>query len=122
MEIKFDGLDQLVRELENTERDVEKSKQEALEAGGKLLQQRTKEKAPHKTGVLEGEIQLSDVADGQIDVYVDNQGRAYYGSMHEFGTSKMRARPFMGPTFNQSISAIENEMAISIKKSLRAFV
>ncbi|OEH52996.1 hypothetical protein AQ616_18310 [Oceanobacillus sp. E9] len=122
MDMQFQGLDELMRELDGMERDTEKSKKDALEAGGKVMQKSAKDIVRVRTGNLKGHIELSDVENDQIEVYVDNQGKAYYGYMLEVGTSKMSAQPFMGPAFNQNRIRIEQAMANSIRDSLRSFL
>ncbi|MCT1575698.1 HK97 gp10 family phage protein [Oceanobacillus kimchii] len=125
MEMQFQGLDELMLELEGMERDTEKSKKDALEAGGKVMQTAAKSIAPVRAvggGTLKANIEISDIENDQIEVFVDNQGKAYYGYMLEVGTSKMPAQPFMGPAFNQSRIRIEQAMANSIRNSLRSFI
>lgn len=118
MEFEFGGLDELANKLEQTAKNVKKGKEEALLAGAKVMQEATKKLAPVKTGKLETRVEISDVENGEIQVYVDQQGKAYYGYFHEIGTSKMRAQPFMGPAFNQSISKIQNAMADKMRQEL----
>ena len=81
MDMQFQGLDELMHELDGMERDTEKSKKDALEAGGKVMQKSAKDIVRVRTGNLKGHIELSDVENDQIEVYVDNQGKAYYGYM-----------------------------------------
>lgn len=119
MKIEFDGLEELANKLENTANNVEKGKDEALLAGAKVMQEATKKLAPVRAvggGNLKDHVNISDVEDGEIQVYVDQQGKAYYGYFHEIGTSKMRARPFMGPAFNTSKHQIERAIADKIKQ------
>src|SRR5690625_2786742 len=122
MEFEFQGLDELMLELEKAERDTEESKKEALEAGGKVMQTAAKNLVRVRSGNLKDHIELSDVENDKIEVYVDNQGKAYYGYMLEFGTSKMSAIPYMGPAFNASTGEMQQAMAISIRESLRSFL
>lgn len=114
MKFEFEGIEDLTSRLEQMGRDSEKIAEEALVEAGKLLQKDVVTRAPRragpKGGTLKENILLSDVEDGQIEVYVDKQGKAYYGAMVELGTSKMRAQPFMAPAFNASKFKLEKKM------------
>ncbi|MED1603052.1 HK97-gp10 family putative phage morphogenesis protein [Alkalihalophilus marmarensis] len=120
---EFEGIDDLLRTLEQSSHDVEKAKEDALLAGAKVMQEETKKAAEtvlkRRSGTLIGNIEISDVEGDEVSVYVDNQGKAYYGHMHEFGTSKMPARPFMGPAFNRSGFKINKALADKLKQTLR---
>lgn len=118
MKFEFDGLDELIDRFERVGQNVKEGKDEAVLAGAKVMQKATKKGAPKLTGNLEAHVEISDVKDGEVDVYVDNQGKAYYGYFHEVGTSKMRARPFMGPAFNANKVNIEKAIADKIRQRL----
>lgn len=118
MRFEFEGLEELISKLEQKAEDVEKTKNEALQEGAKVMQKAAQDKAPYRTGNLKRHIEISDIKDGEINVYVDQQGKAYYGYFQEFGTSKMRARPFMGPAFNASKLKIQRVMADRIRQRL----
>lgn len=104
--------------MQQMEHNVEKDKEKALEAGAKVMQEGAQSLVRVRTGNLKDHIEISDVENGEIEIYVDNQGRAYYGYMIEFGTSKMQAIPFMGPAFMQKQLQIEQAMANSLRQSL----
>ncbi|MEK4871578.1 HK97-gp10 family putative phage morphogenesis protein [Niallia sp. FSL W8-1348] len=119
MKFEFEGLQELMAEIERTNRGMENARDEALKAGGEVMQKETEKAAPKKTGNLKANIKISDIEDGNIFVYVDNQGKAYYGHMHEFGTSKMPAKPFMAPSLNKSKMKINQAMAEKLRNRLR---
>ena len=118
MEFEFQGIEELVSRLEQVGKSVEQGKDEAVLEGAKVMQKATQERAPVLTGNLKAHVEISDVKDGEAEVYVDQQGKAYYGYFHEVGTSKMRAQPFMGPAFNASKTKIELAMANNIRQRL----
>lgn len=118
MDLEIEGLDELTQQLEKMGYDVKQNEEKALVAGAEIMQEATRKLAPVRGGTLRSNIEISDVENGEIEVYVDQQGVAYYGYFHEIGTSKMRARPFMGPAFNQSRSQIERTMANSLRQAL----
>lgn len=118
MDVRFEGLEELTQHLETMGREADKYAEEALVKAGTTLQTETKKHAPVRTGNLSRHIELSKVKDGEIDVYVDQQGPAYYGRMLEEGTSKMNARPFMYPAFHKSRFKLEREMAKVLRERL----
>lgn len=119
MKFEMHGLLELMVQLERTSTGLEDGKKEALEAGGKVLQGEAKKTVRKRTGNLKEHIELSEVEDDDIFVYVDNQGKAYYGHMLEFGTSKMPAKPFMAPSLNKSKMKINQAMAEKLRNRLR---
>lgn len=115
----MEGLETLLSDLTRVERDIKSVKDDAVKEGGKVMQDETKRLARKRTGNLIEHIELSEVENGEIHVYVDNQGKAYYGHMLEFGTSKMSAKPYMGPAFNRSRLKINQAMANKLRQYLR---
>lgn len=118
MKFELNGLDELMNELENTQNNAKRSKDEALKSGAEIIQKGAQDSVQVRTGILKEHIKVSDVENEQIEVYVDNQGRAFYGFFVEFGTSKMRAIPFMGPAFMRNRLRVERAMADSLRQSL----
>src|SRR5690625_715326 len=115
MKVEFEGMDEFMQQLERLGNDVDKHTDEALINAGKLLQKEVKKRVPVDTGKLRDNIMLSEVKDKTIDVYVDQQGPAYYGVFLEEGTSKMRARPFMYPAFHNSQFRIRREIVETLR-------
>lgn len=120
MKFEFEGMDELIQKMDQLGIDIKRDKNDAVLEGAKVMQKATQEKAPKKTGNLSNLIEISDVEDGSVDVFVDQQGKAYYGYFLEYGTSKMRAQPFMGPAFNANMSKIQDAMASKMREKLMA--
>lgn len=118
MDIRFEGMSELIDQLQKAEHNVDAARDEAVNKGADIMQKATENAAPVLTGNLKRNIEKSDPQNGEVEVYVDNQGNAYYGYMLEYGTSKMAAQPFMGPAFNQSKGKMQQAMADSIRKRL----
>lgn len=125
MNIQFEGLAELqrrLRELENTE-PIEKK---ALEKGGEYLRDKLEDKVyshglKKRSGLSAKSFVLNkEIINGSIKVGLSNQNNdAFYLYFHEHGTSKMKARPFMRPTFEQEKAKIERIMADEIRRGLR---
>lgn len=121
MKFEFEGIDGLIQQMQRTEINAEQAKNEALEESAKVMQKATEDQAPVRDqggGTLRDNIEISEIEDGEIQVYVDQQGKAYYGYFLEYGTSKMRAQPFMGPAFMKSRLKMQQAMADSLRKRI----
>lgn len=115
MDIQFDGMDELMQQIERMGSDVNHAKNEALTKGAEHLREKVQSVVRVMTGNLKANIEISEIKDGEIEVFVDNQGDAYYGHMLEFGTSRMRAYPFMYPAFQRSTTSINRIMANTLR-------
>lgn len=73
-----------------------------------------------RTGTAQESFEIQMVK-GADEVYIgisNQQNAAFYLYFHEWGTSKMRARPFMRPTFEKEMQKIIDEMAKAMKEQL----
>lgn len=114
MKLEFDGIDQLIAEIDRIEGLTDDLKNKALIAGGDLLRDRMKEEV-YANGLhrLSGEGQESlirtEPKDGEL--FVGTQGGkkqpGFYLYMHEFGFYNVRAKRFVAPRPFASI-AYEN--------------
>ncbi|MBP1083503.1 HK97-gp10 family putative phage morphogenesis protein [Bacillus capparidis] len=119
MSAQVDGLNQLLSEITRMGQQAEgRTKEKALKAGGNYLKGKLKENVPVVTGNWRDNIIVSDVKNDKVDVGADQQGDAFYGYFHEFGTSKMEARPVYGPTLESERRTIRDEMADEIRRNL----
>lgn len=118
MELEFEGIDELIHEIESIGKSAESAADEALLKGAEYLKEQVQSVVRVLTGNLKAHIEISEIKNGEIEVYVDNQGKAYYGYMLEFGTSKMRAQPFMFPAFQRSVSGINLILANTLRLKL----
>ena len=82
---------------------VKAAERKAILAGAKIIQDEIIKLAPERTGNLKRNIVISEIqkdADGAE--YVDvgpEKNKAFYGKMLEFGTTKIKAKPFLEPAF-----------------------
>lgn len=119
MEFEFEGIDELMQQIDLLGMNANKARDEALLKAAEYLQAQVESVVRVLTGNLKANIEISEIKDGEIEVYVDNQGKAYYGHMLEFGTSKMLAKPFMFPTFQRSTLGINRILANTLRLKLR---
>ena len=62
----------------------------------------------------------SKIVDGSLAVGLSNQKNdAFYLYFHEFGTSKMRARPWFRPTFENEMNRIIEIMKQELQRRMR---
>ena len=134
---KISGGVELTRALEALNEKVKKKiLRSAVVAGAAVVKKRAKQIAKSKgiedTGALirniaaKVERQRSDTY-AQINIGVrhgkpkkgaKNQDDPFYWHMHEFGTSKMAARPFIRPAFEEKQQEVIDTMVTRIKKKL----
>lgn len=115
--ITFEGLEDLRRQLANlSNRPTVERK--ALEKAGEHLQNAITNSVPVRTGALKGTITKSAVMDGKIFIGPSQQGPAFRAHFLEYGTSKMSAKPFMRPTFEQEKSRLEQIIKDEIRRGL----
>lgn len=104
MRLEFEGLDELIAEIERIEEITEELKDDALIEGGDFLRdQITKEVYSHgldrRSGKAQEAIVRTDPKNGELFVGTQGgkQAPGYYLYMHEFGYYNVRARRFIAP-------------------------
>lgn len=101
-----DGMNDFLRDLQEYERKASNENlKKVLMAGGEALAADVR-KLPKPRRARSGATHMLDMvraeAKGVKSVYVGWAGDGYYGSFVEFGTVKMRARPYLWPTWDQN--------------------
>lgn len=124
MEFQFSGLEELRSRLSRMA-NTESTEKQALEKSGEHLRDKLEDKVysyglRKRTGKSAKSFVLNrTIINGTIKVGLSNQNNdAFYLYYHEYGTSKMPARPFMRPTFEQEKAKIEEIMKDEIKRGL----
>jgi HK97 gp10 family phage protein len=114
MNVEFEGIDELIKELDKIEGMTKSLKNKALEAGGDALrEQMKKEVYAHGLDRISGDAQDAIVRTDpkRNELFVGTPGGVqapgYYLYMHEFGFYNVRARRFIAPKPFASI-AFEN--------------
>ncbi len=123
MEVQFDGLDELLSELDKLESNVKRVKNKALRKGAEVLQEQMKEEV-YSHGLVErsGEARESIVTSRVKDdsIYVGTPGGVaapgFYLYFHEMGYYNVRAKRFIPPKPFASIA-----MELSRPKILDAY-
>lgn len=124
MKIEFEGLKELQRALEI--KFGTSQNQEVIKKGADYFKEKL-EKSVYDYGFKKRSgkseksmaIEMSGNAN-EVFVGLSNQSSdAFYLYFHEYGTSRMRARPWMRPTFEREQQAIVEEMAKEMRARLR---
>ena len=124
MDFQFEGMAELQRRLAEMT-NFQTIEKKTLEKAGEHLRDKLEEKVysfgfKKRTGKSAKSFVLKrEIINGSIKVGLSNQNNdAFYLYYHEHGTSKMPARPFMRPTFEQEKQKIEQIMAEEIRRGL----
>lgn len=118
MQFEFEGIDELIKEIDRIEEITEDLKDEALVEGGEILLKAMQEEVynvlQRRTGEGGESLTRTDPENGEL--FVGTQGGAkqpgFYLYMQEFGFYNVRAGRFLAPkpfasiAFNKSTSAI----------------
>lgn len=121
---ELEGLDELRREMES--RFDDKHNQDVLKVGADYFKGRLEETVythgfKRRLGKSEESMKIVIPSNkDEIEVGLSNQNTdAFYLYFHEYGTSKMRARPWMRPTWENEMQNIINKMKEEMKARLR---
>ncbi|TQR28323.1 hypothetical protein C7Y47_22035 [Lysinibacillus sphaericus] len=124
-DIEMLGLQELQQEVQrrlNPENIVDP----ALQKGAEHLREQLEKSVyqfgfKYRTGRSEKSMIIADKnEDETISIGVSNQSTdAFYLYFHEWGTSKMRARPWMRPTFEREMNRIIEVMKNELKTRMR---
>jgi HK97 gp10 family phage protein len=129
IEVKVEGLDELRRALIQLPKEIQqKHLRASVSAGARVVQQKARELAPEDTGTLRRAIYRTRSREGssseqEMAIVGVRYGRKYrrrkmdawYWRFHEFGTSKMQARPFIRPAFDTTIQNQIDAIAARLK-------
>lgn len=131
MKLEFDGLDQLIAEIDRIEGLTDSLKNKALVAGGDILLERMKSEVyrnglHRRTGEAYEALTRTDPKNGELFVGIKGGDRVpgYYLYMHEFGYWNVRAgrfiapRPFASIAYENSKNDIMNAYVDEFRKGL----
>ena len=93
VEVRIEGTEQFVKRLKDGEREAPERLSAAIQKFGLLTEGNAKRFAPFDTGRLSMSIHYQRLDDFECSV----SDGVHYGIFQEWGTSKMRAHPFMQP-------------------------
>ena len=126
---KIEGLTNLQHKIEEKRKEIGEVFNKGLPSGADKVVASAKSKAPKgATHNLENAIAKNEVwlRGGKYSIYVGIQinevftkADGWYARMQEFGTSRMAARPYLRPAFNEQKAKINNDIVNDLKGILR---
>ncbi|MEX3621865.1 HK97-gp10 family putative phage morphogenesis protein [Viridibacillus arvi] len=124
MDFEFTGLEELRNRITGMS-NAKSIEEKALKRGGEYFRDKLESVVyshglKKRSGKSERSFKVNQqIINGAIEVGLSNQNNdAFYLYYHEFGTSRMPARPFMRPTFEREKTNIEKEMAKGAREGL----
>ncbi|MFD6874531.1 MULTISPECIES: HK97-gp10 family putative phage morphogenesis protein [unclassified Streptomyces] len=101
--IRLDGLQDALRAVARVPEAMRRARAETLEAWSESVIDGAREKAPHLSGTLKGNLAARVHEQyGRAEVGVWDEPAVEYALYVEKGTSKMTAQPFLVPAFNEA--------------------
>ena len=116
-DMKLEGMENLLSEIENLGNAGSRIENKALREAGDVVKEAIQKETPIRSGKLKESINVSRVKnkDGAKHVEVGPNKDVFYSRFVEFGTIKMKANPFMARGYEVSK---ENAME-TIEKNLK---
>lgn len=126
-ELSLTGFDELLGNLQTLGQKAVRVEGDALKAGAAVLQEAMKQRAPRSPDAkihAADHISISKVKfrDGQryimVGVERTDNSKFFYMKFHEYGTSRMSARPWAAPAASESEGGILEAMADVVRAGL----
>ncbi|KIN79924.1 HK97-gp10 family putative phage morphogenesis protein [Clostridium botulinum] len=122
--MELDGMDSLIRRIEEMGKAGTRIENKALKKAGELIVEEAKNNVPVKTEKLKKGLKVSGVRKKNGNKFVlagiqkGDNSKIFYGKFLEFGTSKMKARPFMGPAYESKKEEAKEIIKQELKNAL----
>lgn len=114
--VEVDGVEQLKSNFKKISKTASNEVEQALINGALMVERDAKIKAPVDTGRLRQSLSYQEENFGSKNPAVKVGTNVDYAPPVEFGTSKMAARPFLRPAFNENKDKILKEIAKAMRK------
>ncbi|AKC63166.1 HK97-gp10 family putative phage morphogenesis protein [Clostridium tepidum] len=122
--MELDGLDELIRKVQDMGKAGVRVENAALKKAGELIVEEAKNNVPVKTEKLKKGLKVSGVRKKGGNKFVlagiqkGDNSKIFYGKFLEFGTSKMKAQPFMGPAYESKKEEAKEIIKDELRKGL----
>ncbi|MET7041783.1 HK97-gp10 family putative phage morphogenesis protein [Clostridium botulinum] len=122
--MELDGMDNLIRKIEDMGKAGTRIENAALKKAGELIMEEAKNNVPFRKGKLKEGLKVSGVRKKGENKFVlvgiqkGDNSKIFYGKFLEFGTSKMKARPFMGPAYESKKEEAKEVIKEELRKGL----
>jgi HK97 gp10 family phage protein len=127
--ISLQGLDKLFERVQELGRRGARIEAEALKAGAEIIREEAAKRAPRSTADkqhMADNIQISGIKTKNGHRYVQvgptrgDHSQFFYAKFIEFGTSKMPARPFLGPAASEKEREVRDKIAEVLARGLQS--
>ncbi len=125
MTIELTGMDELIKNLEAVSKDISKDLARCVRKGGEIIRDAAKANIRAQglidTGALHDNMSMNTTEKdrSQVEVTIGPGKKQFYGYFHEYGTSKMKARPFLRPAYDENIEKVQDVIAEELKKTIK---
>ncbi len=126
VEVEVKGMDELMRELDRlSDRASGRVQNAALRAAAEPILEDAVRNAPEDTGKGKQGLKISRPRKQRAERYVlvgigrGDNSEIFYMKFHEFGTSKMKARPFLGPAYEKNKKRVLDIIRGELRRGLR---
>ncbi len=127
LNIKMEGMDIVINNLKGLDKSVTDDVQKALTEGADIITRRTKGNIAstfkRKTGNLASSPVTKEMPQKEgwalVSVSAIDRKKAPHAHLHEYGTSRIPARPFLRPAFDSSKGEIEGLINNALADSVR---
>ncbi len=121
--LTLEGMEDILTRLKEIGQRAGPTENEALYAGAKIVKDNASQRAPRSSDSKEhlaDNIVISEPKQDEGSKYVEVGPKApfFYGKFLEYGTSKMAARPFLGPARAESRKEVLETMRRALKEGL----
>lgn len=122
--MELDGMDNLIRKIEDMGKAGVRVENAALKKAGQIIVDEAKNNVPVKTEKLKKGLKVSGVRKKGGNKFVlagiqkGDNSKIFYGKFLEFGTSKMKAQPFMGPAYESKKEEAKEIIKDELRKGL----
>jgi HK97 gp10 family phage protein len=114
IKLRVKGVRKAIRNMDRAERSrIIPALQRGIHKGGYIMEREIKKRSPVDTGRLRRSIKTIL---GRMKATVSTNVK--YAPHQEFGTSKMRAHPYMRPGARASVKRIEKTIAGEVKRAI----
>ena len=123
--IEISGVDEILNRLQQIGANVSRFENQALGNAAEPVLEDAKANAPVRTGKLKEGLKISSIKTKEGMKYVlvgvdkSDNSKIFYGKFVEFGTTKMSARPFLGPAYEKNKREIVETIKDTLKEGLK---
>jgi HK97 gp10 family phage protein len=112
LKVELKGVPEFISNLKAQSVEIQKAVSDDIQKGGLSIERDAKLKAPVDTGALKSSIHYEQTGEFSCNI----SDGVLYGVFQEYGTSKMRAQPFMRPSVEKNKPVIEEKIARDLRK------